>query len=70
MGLAVPTARGLVTAIAVVVSPDGKNVYVASRGNAVAVFSRNTTTGILTQLSGTAGCIDEIGIKTVQVARR
>jgi DNA-binding beta-propeller fold protein YncE len=44
------------------VSPDGKNVYVGSFGNdAVAVFSRDTTTGALTQLAGTAGCVSETG---------
>jgi DNA-binding beta-propeller fold protein YncE len=45
----------------VVVSADNKNVYVASEGNtngnsALAVFSRDTTTGALTQLPGPAGC--------------
>ncbi|MEZ5098901.1 MAG: hypothetical protein R3C15_03675 [Thermoleophilia bacterium] len=35
--------------------PDGKNVYAAAAGsNAVAVFSRNATTGELMQLAGTA----------------
>ncbi len=44
------------------VSPDGKHVYVASSGsNAVAIFSRNATTGELTQLSGIAGCVSEDG---------
>jgi DNA-binding beta-propeller fold protein YncE len=43
---------------AVVVSPDGRNVYVASsRGNAVAVFRRNPRNGALGQPSGAAGCI-------------
>src|SRR5262249_44368620 len=44
------------------VSPDGLNLYAAAQGivggsNAVTIFSRNTTTGVLTQLSGLAGCI-------------
>ena len=53
---------GLDGAVSVVVSPDGKNVYVASRGgNSVAAFSRNQSTGALTQLSGAGGCIDETG---------
>jgi 6-phosphogluconolactonase (cycloisomerase 2 family) len=44
------------------VSADGKNVYVGSRqSNAVAVFRRNTTTGALTQLAGTSGCVSETG---------
>ena len=42
----------------VVVSPDGKNVYVGDFfGNAVASFSRAEGSGALTQLAGTAGCI-------------
>jgi DNA-binding beta-propeller fold protein YncE len=43
---------------AVALSPDGKNVYVASsKSDAIAVFRRSTSTGTLTQGSGTAGCI-------------
>jgi 6-phosphogluconolactonase (cycloisomerase 2 family) len=39
-------------------SPDGKNVYLAALvGNSVAAFSRNATTGALTQLPGNAACI-------------
>jgi DNA-binding beta-propeller fold protein YncE len=42
----------------VVVSPDGRFVYVASFGNhAVAIFSRNRRTGRLTQLPGRRGCL-------------
>jgi DNA-binding beta-propeller fold protein YncE len=48
------------------VSADGKNVYVASGepSDAVAVFRRNSTTGVLTQLvgpAGKAGCVSETG---------
>jgi hypothetical protein len=40
----------------------GKSVYVAANGsNAVAVFARNVTTGALTQLGGTSGCVSEGG---------
>ncbi len=40
------------------VSPDGRNVYVASRlSNAVAVFDRDASTGALTQKAGTLGCV-------------
>jgi 6-phosphogluconolactonase (cycloisomerase 2 family) len=47
---------------AVVVSPDGRHVYVASENSyAVAAFSRNKTTGGLTQLAGEAACISEGG---------
>ncbi len=54
--------RGLNGAIWVAISPDGQHLYVASRdSNAVAVFARNPTTGVLTQLSGPAGCIAETG---------
>jgi DNA-binding beta-propeller fold protein YncE len=43
---------------AIVLSPDGKNVYVASsRSDAIAIFRRNPHTGRLTQPKGTAGCI-------------
>ncbi len=43
---------------ALAISPDGRNVYVASsRSNAIAVFSRNARTGKLTQRSGPDGCI-------------
>jgi DNA-binding beta-propeller fold protein YncE len=43
---------------AIAISPNGKNVYVASsRSNAIAIFSRDARTGKLTQRSGVAGCI-------------
>lgn len=45
----------------VVVSPDGRNVYVGSFiGNAVATFTRDRSTGALKQPSGTAGCIANV----------
>ena len=47
----------------VAVSPDGLNVY-SSAGDAngsLAIFSRNPTTGALTQLAGQAGCISSTG---------
>jgi DNA-binding beta-propeller fold protein YncE len=60
-GLAIPdcaSARALVGPDVVVVSPDGKNVYVGSFfGNAVAVFGREGSTGELTQSAGASGCI-------------
>lgn len=44
------------------VSPDGKNVYVASFfSDAAAVFARDTTTGALSQVPGAAGCVSETG---------
>jgi fibronectin-binding autotransporter adhesin len=43
---------------AIAVSPDGRNVYVASsRSDAIAIFSRNPGTGALRQTPGTGGCI-------------
>jgi DNA-binding beta-propeller fold protein YncE len=43
---------------AVAVSPDGKNVYVASSdSDAIAIFRRDAKTGELSQASGSAGCI-------------
>jgi DNA-binding beta-propeller fold protein YncE len=54
--------RGLDTPYSAAVSPDGKNVYVASfYGSSVAVFARNTATGALTQLPGAAGCVNRTG---------
>jgi DNA-binding beta-propeller fold protein YncE len=42
----------------VVVSPGGNNVYVgAFFGDAVVAFARNASTGALTQLPGSSGCI-------------
>lgn len=43
---------------AIALSPDGKNVYVASsRSDAIAIFRRNAKTGALAQPRGAAGCI-------------
>ena len=56
-------ARGLLSALTVAVSPDDKNVYVASAGadsggsNAVVAFSRAGDTGALTSL----GCVSDSG---------
>jgi DNA-binding beta-propeller fold protein YncE len=51
-------AKGLNNPYGVVVSPDGENVYVTGFGDqAVAEFSRNTTTGELTQLPSPNDCI-------------
>jgi fibronectin-binding autotransporter adhesin len=52
--------KAMLGANSVVVSPDGKNVYVAAnQSDAVTAFRRNTSTGALTQLDGTAGCIKQ-----------
>jgi DNA-binding beta-propeller fold protein YncE len=51
-------ARALNGPDVLAVSPDGKNVYVgAFFGNAAVAFSRNASTGALTQLPGSSGCI-------------
>jgi DNA-binding beta-propeller fold protein YncE len=43
---------------AVALSPDGRNLYVASSGSdAIAIFTRNARSGKLTQPKGAAGCI-------------
>src|SRR5262245_56280331 len=61
-GVTCADGHGLVSPIHVDTSPDGNHVYVASVGSSsLTIFSRNTTTGALTQLSGTAGCIAETG---------
>jgi len=47
---------------AIAVSPDGRNVYVASAtSDAIAVFVRNKKNGTLTQGAGKAGCISAQG---------
>jgi DNA-binding beta-propeller fold protein YncE len=47
---------------AIAISPDGRNVYVASsNSNAIAVFKRNARSGELTQPAGAAGCISTRG---------
>ena len=62
-GLPIPicaAGRGLVGPDVVVVSPDGRNVYVGSFfGNAVAVFDRDLSGGALTQPGDSTGCIAE-----------
>jgi DNA-binding beta-propeller fold protein YncE len=61
-GLPLPgcaAGQGLVAPDVLVVSRDGRNVYLGSFfGNAVAAFTRGTD-GSLTQLSGTSACIAE-----------
>lgn len=61
-------ARGLTRAEDVVVSPDGRSVYVASLGDpggppqgAIAVFLRNLHTGELAQAPGPRGCLNRTG---------
>jgi DNA-binding beta-propeller fold protein YncE len=54
-------AVGLNGPNSVAISPNGRNVYVTSRGsNAVAAFQRNRSTGALHQLPGAAGCVSGV----------
>lgn len=54
--------RGLVGAVSVAITQNGRSVYAAAEtGNAVSAFGRDTKTGVLTQLAGTDGCVSENG---------
>jgi DNA-binding beta-propeller fold protein YncE len=54
--------HGLIDAFSVVVSADGKSVYLASyNSDAVARLVRNPSTGAITQPAGSAGCVSETG---------
>jgi DNA-binding beta-propeller fold protein YncE len=56
-------APGVATRVptSIAVSRDGKNVYVTSRTDAVTVFAREATSGVLTQLPEPQGCISQSG---------
>jgi sugar lactone lactonase YvrE len=58
-------ARGVDGASSAILSPDGRNLYVdsyrLSAQEGLAVFSRDPSTGGLTQLAGSAGCITADG---------
>ena len=61
-GGACTTGVGLDGPLSVTVSLDGRSVYVADLfAGAVAVFGRNRTTGVLTQLAGLEACVSEDG---------
>lgn len=64
-GIAFPlctAGRGMKDPDVVVISPDGRNVYIGVfAGSGVASFSRAAGSGALTQLPGTEGCIAEGG---------
>ncbi|GAB1690230.1 lactonase family protein [Krasilnikovia sp. M28-CT-15] len=58
-----PAARHIDGADGVVVSPDGAFVYVTSyNSDSLTVYARDATTGALTQLAGTAGCITNTSV--------
>ena len=74
LGCLGPTTRGACVAgraldgpESVVVSPDGRNVYVGSSGG-IAVFARVARTGILRQLTGSAGALREPGVLALAVS--
>lgn len=51
-------ARGIGGPFKLAVSPDGRNLYLASRkARSLAVFARNAASGSLTQLPGRAACV-------------
>jgi hypothetical protein len=58
----------------IALSPNGLHAYAGQYGNGISVFDRNATTGMLTQKSGTAGCVtndgtDDTGAGTCAVGR-
>lgn len=58
----------------IALSPNGLHAYAGQYDNGISVFDRNATTGLLTQKSGTAGCItedgtDDTGASTCAVGR-
>lgn len=61
-GGACADGNGLVGAMSVAITQNGRSVYVAAEtSNAVSAFARDTKTGALTQLAGTDGCVSESG---------
>ena len=63
-------ASGLDGPNSVAVSPDGRSVYATSRAsNSIGVFRRNRSTGALSQLPASAGCISGLPIPVCAVGR-
>lgn len=63
-------ARGMRDPWTIVVSRDGRNVYLTSLGSrAIVVFRRNLRTGALRQLRGRAGCVHERGAEGCRTGR-
>jgi hypothetical protein len=56
--------HGIGNADDILISDNGKNVYVTGWNSSIAVFDRNTTTGVLTQKGGTDACINDDGTDT------
>jgi DNA-binding beta-propeller fold protein YncE len=59
--------RGIYGPESVAVSPDGRNVYVASSGG-LAVFARDSRSGALRQLAGSAGALRQFSSVVVAVS--
>jgi 6-phosphogluconolactonase (cycloisomerase 2 family) len=58
IGCGTNPANGISNPYGIIVSPNGQNVYVSSHdSSSVAEFTRNTTTGALTQLAAPDDCI-------------
>ena len=57
-GLGCTTGRALTEPTALAIAPGGRDVYVASAGNAVALLQRDAT-GLLTQPAAAGGCIGQ-----------
>jgi DNA-binding beta-propeller fold protein YncE len=54
------SGRALGAPASIAISPDGRNVYVASSGSdALSIFARDRRTGVLRQLPGAFGCFSE-----------
>jgi DNA-binding beta-propeller fold protein YncE len=61
------SARGLSEVEGIAFTPDGRNVYVgAFYGSDVAEFSRDTSTGRLSQFPGRDACIKDVAAKASQ----
>jgi DNA-binding beta-propeller fold protein YncE len=64
------TAIGLDGPNSVAISADGRNVYATSRGsNSISIFHRNRSTGALSQLPASAGCITGIPVPVCAAGR-
>jgi 6-phosphogluconolactonase (cycloisomerase 2 family) len=55
------TARVTGNSQSVVISPDGLHAYSGSYSDGISAFKRDPTTGLLTQLTGQAGCLTDDG---------
>ncbi|MDA0168941.1 lactonase family protein [Solirubrobacter taibaiensis] len=70
-GFGCARGRGLESAVGLVASPDGRNVYVAAslQSHTVSVFATDAATGQLRQLGGRHGCVSTRGAHGCAAAR-